>query len=923
MHGSDDKPGNVQLYRYRFGSAEFDEARFELQVAGLPVELERRPLEVLLELLRHAGEVVSKEALFTSVWAGRITVDNVLPNAVAKLRKALGAANAEQLLTHPRTGYRLTGTVERIAVGRRMQSRLKLRSGETVPGRDHFVLRSQIGSTAASEVWLAEHAKTRERRVYKFSADGRQLGALKREATLARLLREELGEREDIVRVLDWNFESLPYFLECEYGGQNLLEWSQQGQHLQSMPLEQRLLLFLKIADAVADAHRVGVLHKDLKPANVLVAERADGGWQLRLTDFGSAHLLDPDRLDELGITRLGLTMTQGAAGDSSAGTPLYLAPELIAGQGATVQSDVYALGLMLYQLLVADLKKPMAPGWEQDVDDDLLRADIAAATDGHPARRLAGVGELAERLRTRPARALQRDRERDAELRARSAERALERARARRPLLAGVLAALLLGLGTSLWFFHDALQSERRLARQYAVVRDINRFITQDLIGASNPAISGRANVTVIEAAKAAIPKIDSRFADDAPEVQGALHRALQESLSALTDAAGAIDEGRKAVEAYERAQPPDRAGASAARLSLVSDLGDASRYAEAAALLDRVEADLPALRIDHPDLPIQVLAARSGLDRKQLHLDPALEHAQQAWALIQMRPDVPGDLRDSVEFGLADTLRMQGRLKQSEGFQRDLAARQATRLGPGHPQTLYSIAAVANSLVYQQRCDEAVQLVIPAIQGLEAALGPDNRRTLNAKNVLASAYFNQRRFDLAAPVYQQIYAALVRKYGENNQNAITQLFNVGMATQYSGHPAEAEPIYRRALAAARQLFGEDESQVQSLRYHLADCLLDLRRPLEAAPLLAGLDAEVLNRSEQESDWRGRLDYQAGRIALARGDVDDARALLQKAAAEIDADAGGADEAMPGNIRRLLAQLGENRPRAIGATRP
>jgi eukaryotic-like serine/threonine-protein kinase len=117
---------NRPAFSYRFGAAEFDESRFELRVAGLPVEVERRALEVLVVLLRHAGEVVTKEELLGEVWAGRITVDKVLPNAINKLRRALGEANAVHISTQARLGYRLDGTVTRTAVGRQVASELAL-----------------------------------------------------------------------------------------------------------------------------------------------------------------------------------------------------------------------------------------------------------------------------------------------------------------------------------------------------------------------------------------------------------------------------------------------------------------------------------------------------------------------------------------------------------------------------------------------------------------------------------------------------------------------------------------------------------------------------------------------------------------------------------------------------------------------------
>src|SRR3546814_7373033 len=151
-----------------------------------------------------------------------------------------------------------------------------------VPGRGHFILDRQRGPAHAGEVVLARHDKTGEPRGYKFSADGEHLAALKREATLYRVLHDTRGERDDIIRVLDWNFDQLPFYLECEFGGCNLPDWATQPLGLAALPLHQRLHLFLKLPAAVPAAQRVGVPHKDRKPANVL-APRTGKRWTLRL----------------------------------------------------------------------------------------------------------------------------------------------------------------------------------------------------------------------------------------------------------------------------------------------------------------------------------------------------------------------------------------------------------------------------------------------------------------------------------------------------------------------------------------------------------------------------------------------------------------------------------------------------------------
>ncbi|MGQ0618497.1 MAG: winged helix-turn-helix domain-containing protein [Panacagrimonas sp.] len=95
------------LYRYRFGDAEFDEARLELRLRGLVVELEQKLLQLLADLLRHSGEVVTRAELLERVWPGRVVVEAALTNAIVKLRKGLDD-DGDMILTVRRVGYRFT-----------------------------------------------------------------------------------------------------------------------------------------------------------------------------------------------------------------------------------------------------------------------------------------------------------------------------------------------------------------------------------------------------------------------------------------------------------------------------------------------------------------------------------------------------------------------------------------------------------------------------------------------------------------------------------------------------------------------------------------------------------------------------------------------------------------------------------------------
>ncbi|MEM1177298.1 MAG: protein kinase [Acidobacteriota bacterium] len=307
-------------------------------------------------------------------------------------------------------------------------------AGQGVPRRANWKLEHRLGEGSFGEVWLARHPSGEER-VFKFCFEVEKLRSLKREVTLFRLMREALGHRRDIVRLLDWDLEEAPYFLESEYGD-DLVRWAERRGGVEAVPLETRLTLAAGIAEALAAAHSVGVLHKDVKPNNILMNHDGDGRPFARLADFGIGWLT------EAGKTRSAITvsgLTETSTDEPRGGTVRYMAPELLAGQPATVQADVYALGVTLYQLVIADFERALAPGWRREIDDELLVEDIAACVDGSPERRLRDPAALAERLRRLPERRLARRRE---EL----ARAAAARADRRRQVLStlGVAAALM-----------------------------------------------------------------------------------------------------------------------------------------------------------------------------------------------------------------------------------------------------------------------------------------------------------------------------------------------------------------------------------------------------------------------------------------------------------------------------------------------
>lgn len=334
---------------------------------------------------------------------------------------------------------------------------------QVVPGTE-WQLERQLGEGGFGEVWLAQHRRTGDQRVFKFCFRADQLRNLKREMTLFRLLKEVLGERPDIARLYNVQFEQAPYYLELEYTpGGDLADWIESRGGFERVPMEQRVEIVAQVATALAAAHSVGVIHEDVKPSNVLVEEQKDGSIQVRLTDFGIGQITDRSIIQQAGLTATGLTEMISPSGELSTrtGTRLYMAPELVAGRPPSTRSDIYSLGVLFYQMIVGDLAKPVAIDWDRHIDDPLIHHDLHHCLAGDPNDRFASADELAESLRSLEARR--------AEFVSREeAERALARRR-RAAVVFGFAAGLSLLVAALLGYgFHLQNVAYHKMEREY-----------------------------------------------------------------------------------------------------------------------------------------------------------------------------------------------------------------------------------------------------------------------------------------------------------------------------------------------------------------------------------------------------------------------------------------------------------------------
>ncbi len=258
---------------------------------------------------------------------------------------------------------------------------------QEIPGRDGWVLTRLLGKGGFGETWLATAKKGTFQRAFKFCMNAKQLPSLRRELTAYRILASRLKSRSDLVKIHDTRFDQPPYFIESEYfEAGDLHDWFQQqlSQRDPKLTLAFRVSLAQQIATTLNATHSVGLWHNDVKPKNILVRENYGQPPTMVLADFGIGRLVDRTQAKQANITIEGFTVMAEDGMPSYSGTPMYQPP----GGENTQSTDAYALGVVLYQLVIGDFSVPIGDGWElrlkNSIDgySELSRKERAAWND-------------------------------------------------------------------------------------------------------------------------------------------------------------------------------------------------------------------------------------------------------------------------------------------------------------------------------------------------------------------------------------------------------------------------------------------------------------------------------------------------------------------------------------------------------------
>jgi len=716
---------------------------------------------------------------------------------------------------------------------------------------------SLLGEGGFGAVYLAEQTEPVRRRVaLKVIKPG--MGSA---AVLARFEAERQAlavmDHPGVARVYDAGSteKGQPYFVMEYVRGVPITEHCDR----QRLGLKQRIALFIQVCEAVQHAHMKGVIHRDLKPGNILVEyqESSDGLRVMpKVIDFGVAKSLDRPLTDKTLHTEIGQLI----------GTPEYMSPEQAgtSGQDVDTRADIYSLGVVLYELLAGS--SPFLSGTLRNAGFGEVLRLIREVEPPRPSTRLSASG-------TRQGLMRRKTQVRSDAVQARLAHIARQRRTDARSLHRALKADLD-------WIVMKCLEKDR--ARRYetanALAMDLGRHLRHEPVLAGPPRIAYRLG-KFIRRNRVPVAAVSAVLASLAVGLVGvAMSLAEANRQRELAEAARA-ETAQKAAELEQVVEfqasmlgdlDPERVGRSL--------LGEMNRQLRGALESEELPATESIVMAGEFDAAVRYLnptdIARWLLD--EMILASAVDAIDRGF---QNQPLVAAALRQTV----GDVYRGLGMLSPARAQLDAALAIRTEQLGPSHPTTLASRRALGELMLNTDQLDQALGHLMAAAEGFRRHGGQTDPQANAAAISLAMVLRRLDRLDEALAYTRHALEGSLERGGLDDSLALTATNYLGVLYEAMGDWQQAETHFIRALEGRRRVLGEFVGDTLVSYQNVGLNLWRQYRLEEASPYLE--KAVRLARRIHGEDHPVTLQTATslGALLQSQGRLDEAERLLAR----------------------------------------